>query len=76
MRWLPFAVRFTQVQKYDIIAGMMKTALTFAFGLLFGASTSLSTLAATVLYDFETDAEQKAVPRPTGAATTGSSWTW
>ena len=39
----------------------MKTALTF--GLLFGASTSLSALAATVLYDFETDAEQKAVPR-------------
>ena len=43
---------------------MMKTALTF--GLLFGASTSLSTLAATVLYDFETDAEQKAVPRLDG----------
>ena len=42
----------------------MKTALTF--GLLFGASTSLSTLAATVLYDFETDAEQKAVPRLDG----------
>ena len=30
---------------------------------LFGAGISLSAAAATILFDFETDAEQKAVPR-------------